>query len=198
MEVAGTVIGVLGLAGLFNTCIQTLDSLSAAARYGIDREILQTQIEVERVRLMIWGDVAGLAQILLDPSKQEATEDDLAALDESLQRAPLRAAVAGLLSCFARTLEDVEVLRKRYGLVPQAESKGKGTATSTVADKPAREILLATFRKTYSSFKDRQTSSQTLASPLTKARWAVADEPKFRELIAELKAVNDSLTSLLP
>ncbi|KAH7270926.1 prion-inhibition and propagation-domain-containing protein [Fusarium solani] len=200
MEVAATAIGVLGLAGLYTTCVHMLDTLSAAARYGIDRELLQTKIEVERVRLMIWGEAVGLNEINLDPSKTEVTEDELAVLDESLQTAALLTAVAGLLTCFVRTFEDVEVLQKRYGLVPPAKTKGKekDPTTTTVAEKPTGEILLTTFRKTYSSFKNRTASAQKQASPLTKARWVVADEPKFRDLLTQLKAINDSLTALLP
>ncbi|KAJ4152393.1 hypothetical protein NW754_004188 [Fusarium falciforme] len=155
MEVAATAIGVLGLAGLYTTCVHMLDTLSAAARYGIDRELLQTKIEVERVRLMIWGEAVGLNEINLDPSKTEVTEDELAVLDESLQTAALLTAVAGLLTCFVRTFEDVE-------------------------------------------FQNRTASAQKQASPLTKARWVVADEPKFRDLLTQLKAINDSLTALLP
>ena len=46
--------------------------------------------------------------------------------------------------------------------------------------------------------RDRAAAAQKQASPLTRARWAVADERKFRALITELKAINDSLMSLLP
>ncbi|KAK4141492.1 prion-inhibition and propagation-domain-containing protein [Dichotomopilus funicola] len=221
MEAAGLAIGVFGLAGLYSTCIELLDALSAAARFGVDRELLQTKLEVERVRLMIWGDSVGLTEVTLDSSKSAATEDDLAVIDESMQRPALRTAVAGLLACFVRVFEDVEKLQKRYGLVRQPESKRKGTpdalmastapatatATSAAAvassssstpDRPTRAILSATFRKTYASFQDRTTVAQKQATPLTRARWAVVDEPKFRALISELKAINDPLMSLLP
>ncbi|KAK6226119.1 TPR domain containing protein [Colletotrichum tabaci] len=202
MEIAATAVGVLGLVGLYSTCIEMLDALSSAARYGIGRELLQTKIEVERVRLMIWGDSVGLANIDLFAGKKEPTEDDLAAVDEGLQRRALRDAVAGLLTCFLRTFEDVEDLQKRYGLVPQGDQDSSVAAGSTgsgdIATQPAREPLTSTFRKTYERFQDRAAASQRRATPLTKAKWAIADEKKFRALIGELRAINDSLTSLLP
>lgn len=209
MEIAGTAIGVLGLAGLYRTCIEVLDALSAASRFGVNRELLQTRIEVERVRLMIWGDSVGLTEVGLDPSKSEATEDDLAVIDEALQRMALRMAVAGLLACFVRAFEDVEVLQKRYGLVPQKHEEtgvvrtdAAGTTVTETAllasERPAREILSATFRKTYATFQKRTLVAQRQSNPLRRARWAIVDEPKFRALISELKAINDSLTSLLP
>jgi hypothetical protein len=198
MEVAGTAIGVLGLVSLYGSCIDMLDALSSAARYGVDRELLQTKIEVERVRLMVWGTSVGLADIDLSAGgKTEATEDDLVAIDEGLQRAALRTAVAGLLTCFVRTFEDVEDLQKRYGLSPATPSLAAG-AGGTKEQLPGREMLTSAFRKTYARFQERTAASQKQATPLTKATWAVADEKKFRALIAELRAINDSLVSLLP
>ncbi|GKT57156.1 TPR domain containing protein [Colletotrichum tofieldiae] len=203
MEIAATAVGVLGLVGLYSTCIEMLDALSSAARYGIGRELLQTKIEVERVRLMIWGDSVGLADIELFVGKKEPTEDDLAGVDEGLQRTALRDAVAGLLTCFLRTFEDIEDLQKRYGLAPRGQP-GTAAASSTAAGpenaakQPARELLTSTFRRTYARFQDRAATSQKQATHLTKATWAVADEKKFRALIGELRAINDSLTSLLP
>lgn len=205
MEIAGTAIGVVGLLGLYSTCIEMLDTLSAAARYGIDREVLQTKIGVEKVRLMIWGDAVGLTELDLDPSTSEKdlTEDDLSVLDDALQRQSLRTAVAGLLACFVRTFEDAEELQKRYGLVvakqPEGSDGSKGSGGIPDEDARAtRDILLATFRKTYSNFQTRVSSSQRKTNPLIKARWAISDERKFRELIVELKAINDSLMGLLP
>jgi hypothetical protein len=59
-------------------------------------------------------------------------------------------------------------------------------------------MLLTTFQKTYARFQQRTLKVQEKSLPLKKARWAVTDERKFRGLTAELKAINDSLDSLLP
>jgi hypothetical protein len=196
MEIASTAIGVVGLAALFTTCIETLETLSAAARYGVNREILQTKIEVERLRLMVWGESAGLTDI--DPDRPEdETANDLGILDESLRGAALRPAVAGLLACFSRYFQDVEQLQSRYGLATQKKTQGK-QITPAITEAPTRQMLLSIFEKTYTRFQQRTFKVQQKTSALKKARWAVTDERKFRGLIAELKAINDSLDSLLP
>ncbi|KAL2865213.1 prion-inhibition and propagation-domain-containing protein [Aspergillus lucknowensis] len=195
MEIASTAVGIVGLAALFDTCIETLDTISSAARYGVNRQILQTKIEVERVRLMVWGDAVGITEISVERGEQEITEDELAVLDESLRGNTLRPAVAGLLACFVRYFEDLELLQKRYGLAPAQASIDTGSVVKTT---PTREMLLATFQKTYSRFHERHVQSQQGTSSLKKARWAVTDEKKFRALLGELKAINDSLASLLP
>ncbi|KAF7172147.1 hypothetical protein CNMCM5623_004401 [Aspergillus felis] len=190
MEIASTAISVIGLASLFSTCIETLDILSSAARYGINREILQTRIEVERLRLRVWGESVGLAEINPDSEESEITENDLAILDESIRSNTLRPAVAGLLTCFAHYFEDIEELQKRYGLAPrQNPALGKT---------PTRGTLLSKFQKTFLRFQERTSEAQKKTSPLKKAVWAVTDERKFRALLAEIKAINDSLVSLLP
>lgn len=196
MELASTAIGVVGLAALFSTCIETLDTLAAAARYSVDREILHTKIEVERLRLMIWGESAGLTDI--DPSRPEdESAYDRDFLDESLRGAALRSAVAGLLACFSNYFEDIEQLRSRYGLSTQKQNQEK-ESTPVMTEAPTRQMLLATFQKTYARFQQRTAKVQASTSTFKKAKWAVTDERKFRNLIAELKAVNDSLDSLLP
>lgn len=196
MELASTAIGVVGLAALFSTCIETLDTLSAAARYSVNREILQTKIEVERLRLMVCGESAGLTDI--DPSRpDDKTGYDLDFLEESLGGAALRPAVAGPLACFSHYFEDIEQLRSRYGLVTQKQDQEK-ESTSALAEAPTRQILFTTFQRTYARFQQRTAKVQASTSALKKAKWAITDERKFRNLIAELKAINDSLDSLLP
>ncbi|OBT62208.1 hypothetical protein VE03_08056 [Pseudogymnoascus sp. 23342-1-I1] len=197
MEIASTAIGVVGLASLYSACIGTLDAISSAARYGINREILQTKIEVERIRLMVWGESIGLSEIDFQRPDKNTNEDDLAVLDESFQRTALRTAVAGLLTCFANTFEDVEELQKRYGISPRRETERQENA-SAIAGKPTREMLLGTFQKTYSRFQERTIAVQKETTPFKRAMWAVTDEGKFQALLAELRAINDSLASLLP
>ncbi|KAJ5369216.1 uncharacterized protein N7496_008976 [Penicillium cataractarum] len=196
MELASTAIGVVGLAALFSTCTETLDTLAAAARYSVNREILQTKIEVERLRLMVWGESAGLTDI--DPSRPEdETGYDPDFLNESLGGAALRPAVAGLLACFAHYFEDIEQLQSRYGLVTQKQNQDK-ESTPALAEAPTRQILLTTFQRTYARFQQRTSKVQASTSAFKKAKWAITDERKFRNLVAELKAINDSLDSLLP
>lgn len=206
MEAAATAVGIVGLAGLYGTCMVILDALSSAARYGIDREILQTKIEVERIRLMIWAESAGLADIDLSSDKNDPSEDDLAGIDDGLHRTALRTAVASLLTCFVRTFDDIEELQKRYGLALESLNSRQADATTPPqagsleedTEPSARKFLTSTFSKTYARFQGRVAASQKQATSLSRAKWAVADETKFRALINELRAINDSLISLLP
>jgi hypothetical protein len=101
-------------------------------------------------------------------------------------------AVASLLVCFIKFLEDTEQLRERYGLTEQPADEEMKDATL------GESILGTTFKRTYDRFRNNPIKRQKQTSLFTKTKWAIKDESKFRLLIEELKGINDSLSSLLP
>ncbi|KAL4994247.1 prion-inhibition and propagation-domain-containing protein [Aspergillus recurvatus] len=194
---ARTAVGMVGLATLLNNCIETLGTLSSAAKHGDNRRILQTKIEVERLRLEVWGECAGLTGIRLERAENETeiTDKELAAVDESLRESALLPAVSALLTCFAGYFEDVERLKQRYGLAPTPDSK-RSAGSEQPTTKP--EVLHAPFHKTYTPLEERITRAQKEGSPVERSMWVVTDEWKFRSFLSALAAINDSLASLLP
>lgn len=180
IAIASTVISVASLAALFSTCLDALDTISAIARYGIDHEILQVKVEVEKVRLLLWGQAVGLA-------------GDVADIDKALEREYVRNAVASLLVCFVKFLEDTERLRDEYGLIEQSVNARMDAPTT-----PAENILGRTFKRTYDKFRNNPIKRQKETSLFTKTKWAIKDESKFRSLVKELRSINDSLGALLP
>ncbi|RPA89062.1 hypothetical protein L873DRAFT_1723561, partial [Choiromyces venosus 120613-1] len=186
MEVAGTVIAVASVVGLFSAALEIFDYVQSATAFGPTHEVLQIKIEVEKVRLLIWGQSIGL-----DGSADQ--RDD--AVNEALDREYLRTAVAGLLVCFVKIFEDSEKLRDRYGLVQRVDP---GTGTGTGMENLDQRLLGSTFKRTYDKFRGNPSGRQRGSTLVLKMRWAVADEKRFRRLVEELKAINDSLNHLLP
>jgi len=186
MEVAGTVLAVTGIVGLFNTALEVFDYVQSAAAFGTTHEVLQVKIEVEKVRLLIWGQSIGM-----DGSADQ--RDD--AVNEALDREYLRTAVAGLLVCFVKIFEDSEKLRDRYGLVLRVDP---GTGTGMETENLDQRLLGSTFKRTYDKFRGNPSKRQKDSTLALKIRWAVADEKHFRRLVEDLKAINDSLNHLMP
>lgn len=186
MEVAGTVLAVTGIVGLFNTALEVFDYVQSAAAFGTTHEVLQVKIGVEKVRLLIWGQLIGM-----DGSADQ--RDD--AVNESLDREYLRTAVAGLLVCFVKIFEDSEKLRDRYGLVQRVVP---GTGTGMETENLDQRLLGSTFKRTYDKFRRNPSKRQKDSTLALKMRWAVADEKHFRRLVEDLKAINDSLNHLMP
>jgi hypothetical protein len=192
MDIAGTVIAVAGVAGLFSTALEILDYVQSAAAFGTTHEVLQVKIEVEKVRLLIWGQSIGLGG--------SADQRDDAA-NEALDREYLRTAVAGLLACFVKIFEDSEKLRDRYGLVQRVDpgtGAGAGAGMEMEMENLDQRLLGSTFKRTYDKFRGNPSKRQKDSTLALKMRWAVADEKRFRRLVEELKAINDSLNHLLP
>ncbi|CAG9986134.1 unnamed protein product [Clonostachys byssicola] len=60
MEVAGLVVGVAGLAGLFSTCLDALDKTQQYRNSAEDMHHLETQFQAENLRFQQWGRDIGL------------------------------------------------------------------------------------------------------------------------------------------
>ncbi|KAK4244267.1 small glutamine-rich tetratricopeptide repeat-containing protein 2 [Corynascus novoguineensis] len=209
-DVAGLVIGV---AAMWQTAVAVYELVDSSQQYGMDYEILNVKFEVERVRLICWGDAVGLNSLLVShdsndpPGNSRAESNDSSngvsnqKLDPRLNREEIRTAVIRLLGCIQHAFEDTSRLQDRYGLQPSS-----GTAATTVLESEetgpppsqTQRILHGVFKRAYENLRkvarDRQRDT-----PLTRRTvWAVRDRKKFITLVAELRSFNDSLESLFP
>ena len=59
-DAAGLAIGIISL---WKTCVQVFDIVDSSKKYGMDFELLRLKLEVERIRLLMWGDIIGLNEV---------------------------------------------------------------------------------------------------------------------------------------
>jgi hypothetical protein len=111
MEPISFATGVLGLSGLFSFCIDLFDVLASRKAYGETYEMLLCQVEVERVRLLLWGEEVGLVAVY---NSRDA--DTPPPYHERLERPEVRKVIFDSLSFLKRSFEESEVLGKRYQL----------------------------------------------------------------------------------
>lgn len=62
MEAAGLAIGVIGIAGLFNTCLDSLSRFQAYKSSTADSHILDTRFRAARARFEKWGSGVGISE----------------------------------------------------------------------------------------------------------------------------------------
>ena len=55
-EPIGLAIGVVGLAGLFSTCVECMDYISLGRDYGKDYELSLMKTILLKARLNAWGE----------------------------------------------------------------------------------------------------------------------------------------------
>ncbi|KAH9476040.1 Small glutamine-rich tetratricopeptide repeat-containing protein 2 [Psilocybe cubensis] len=164
----------------WQNCVEVFDIVDSSHRYGIDYEIARVKLEVERIRLLEWGNAVGFG-----------TEDsNTSTFDARLDRAEIRNTVLRLLGCVHHVFEEAGRLQERYGL------------HQITADQQENELrilpLAAIFKRAYAplirSSKDRQSNT-----PLPQKKlWAIRDKKKFEDMINEIRGFNDSLDQLFP
>lgn len=76
MEAAGLAIGIVGIAGLFNTCLDSLARFQSYKSSSADSHILDTRFRAARTRFEQWGDSVGISQGLLLPDHYHGLNDE--------------------------------------------------------------------------------------------------------------------------
>jgi hypothetical protein len=76
MEPIGLGVGLLGLAGLFSTCLDVIDKFQAYKEYASDLHILNAQVKAEKLRLEEWGRSVGFEDGQLSTYHHSALDDE--------------------------------------------------------------------------------------------------------------------------
>lgn len=76
MEPVGLAVGIVGLAGLFSTCLEALDKFDSYKDFGTDFRHLAAQFYADKHRLEKWGEAVGvLRDQTLDSDPHPAFSD---------------------------------------------------------------------------------------------------------------------------
>jgi hypothetical protein len=60
MEPTGLAIGIIGLAGLFSTCLEVVEKVDSYKDFGVDSRAIISQFDADRLLLHQWGNAVGL------------------------------------------------------------------------------------------------------------------------------------------
>ncbi|KAF4994254.1 hypothetical protein FDECE_13193 [Fusarium decemcellulare] len=87
MEPIGLAVGVVGLAGLFSTCLDAVNRVQAYKSFGADSHILATRFQAAQVLLAQWGRKVGFAETNLSKNHHPALDeqDVIAAVEDVLR-----------------------------------------------------------------------------------------------------------------
>lgn len=75
MEPVGLAVGVLGLAGLFSSCMDAVERFDSWRNFTDESRSLGTHLEAEKLRLKIWGAAVGFDNGAVSPDHHEALDD---------------------------------------------------------------------------------------------------------------------------
>lgn len=182
-EAAGVALGVLAL---WKNCVAVFDMIDSSRRYGMDYEVLCVKLEVERVRLLCWGDAVGL----------NGGRDDQQSAEVRFSRIEVKMAVVRLLGCIQQVFEDSERLQESYGLQPLTAA---GTTGGNEVQLTQSQLILGgVFKRTYQTLRRVARDRQRTTPLARKTLWAIHDRKKFLQLVEEIHGFNDSLENLFP
>ncbi|KAJ3528123.1 hypothetical protein NM208_g10356 [Fusarium decemcellulare] len=179
MEAAGLVLGALGISGLFTACIQNFDIVVNSRNFGHEFDLLCTQLGLQRIRLVLWGESLGLVP---GPSEKRIPYHTM------IERDDIRPAIESTLNHLCLLLQNAEVVTGKYKL----EDGVKGVQEI----QPASSTGLAIFRERFESFKARIRKNQKAKSTWEVTRWAIHDSAKFKAMIGNIKDLMDGLESI--
>jgi hypothetical protein len=185
MEVAGIVIGVAGLAGLFNSCSSAFQLIQRGRAFGQDYKILETKLSNQELRLRAWGRACGLIDGTLHDTRLDEPE--------------LHCQLTKTLECIRQLLSDAKTLQDRYGVAPSTSipfirTPSDGTTSSAIATNPPGRLER---RSSLNRFLRRRSKAQPdQPANIATVIWVIEDREKFSELIKHLKDFIDDLEAL--
>ncbi|KAK3369520.1 prion-inhibition and propagation-domain-containing protein, partial [Lasiosphaeria ovina] len=174
-DVAGLVVGVLGIAGLFSSCVENFDIVVKARGFGEDYDLLCTQLSLQRVRFILWGETLGIVPGSSTPYNDRLNDDNI------------RPAIESTLHHLRSLCQKADLVTGRYDLQDSVAAQALEDA------QPASSVGLIIFRERFESFRARIRRNQKTKSTWTVTRWAVHDLPKFRAIITSIRELIDGL-----
>ena len=181
MEAVSLTVGVVALAGLFSTCIDCFDIFETAHTLEGECKILLVKLDLEKTRLLIWGNTAGIM-------------DDTNGRSSELGDIGIRKLVERCLESIRCLLTDSEKLQQKYGLQLTTGMEPKVGRYKNFLSTTSMNV----FRTSYKRFQSRSSEEQGRPTLLSRTKWAIHDKVKFESLINHLKDLLDGLNQVLP
>jgi len=191
--IAGLALSAISVAALFTTCVECFNIVVSARDFSRDYELLCTELSLQKLRLLLWGESVGLAsrqgnRKLYDEmvcytllTLQTGTPGPYnSGLDDTV----VNPIVIKTLTAIKLLLEETQKYDEIYAL------KENEAAPTT----PSRGLSI--FKSTFERFSDNLRKNQKQKSVITVTRWAIFDADHFETKIARLRGFIDGLESV--
>ncbi|CZR53604.1 uncharacterized protein PAC_03484 [Phialocephala subalpina] len=190
MIMAGVGTGVKTCVALFNLCVGIYDLVDRGGSYGKDYTNLITKLDVEKFRLLTFGETTQL--IGFDTTIQTTPNRSNFNMVASIQPQTWEL-IARVLCSIKQVFDDMKSVDKRYGLKQVKVVSVKGASSDLITSSSPS----GPFKDIFQAFQARITTVQTQEKMTNKARWAIYDGEKFKKLIERLHSWNDGLYNIL-
>ena len=180
VEPVSLTIGVVALASLFSTCIECFDYFRAVQVLEEDFELLLVKVDVEKTRLLIWGNAVSV----LKPEGEGRVPE--------LNNSQKTVLIGRCLERIKSLLSHTDKFQNLYGLQSSADAE-KDSRNHHILSINSMSVFWTSYRRFWARFAGDQSRS-TLAM---RTRWAIHDKAKFEGLIYHLKDLIDGLNQVV-
>ena len=197
-EAIGLVSGSITIVKLFHTTVQIFDIVNTSKEYSADIHLLCSKLELERTRLLTWGELVGLSEIdRIGPQS---------APDNRIYHSSYHGLIVHHLNRLLQLFEKVQRFLDKHGvrLEPDQEVEAMSesdvstimsrNSRTTMVRRPVQKVFsgqLATLRKSIQKH-------QTTVPWFKKAKWAVYQGDRFKKFVEEIRSLINGLHDILP
>ena len=158
--------------------IKAFDAIERGKHFARDHVVLLARLDIQQEMLLIWGRTVGLS----------AASD--ASLAERLLETRVRRLIQTHLECVQVIFDDVDQLKKKYGLI---NINGSGYAITD--HRQVGAVSEANIQPT-ALLRARLSWTQKHTSLVVKGKWAIHDGSRFKCMVAELEDLIADLRDL--
>lgn len=171
----------IGIASLFSTCIECFDYFKAAQSLAEDLKIILVRLDIEKTRLLIWGNAVGILKV---DDKERARE-----LQDLTKVETIEKCLDQIKTLFIGT----DKLEKEYGLKPATPHEATLESGFDSLSKNSMDVFKTSCRR----FLVRKVASSARHSLISKTKWAIHNKAKFEGLRGHLKDFIDGLHEVI-
>jgi hypothetical protein len=180
-ETAGLAVGVVALAGLFNSTVECFEFVQLGRTFGKSFQTSQLKLDNARLRLSRWGESIGL---------NDDVRDTVSLQGRCGSEATVKHAEA-LLGQIVELFAEAEGTSNKY-------KKRKEPQHDSLAAYDPQTDLDPVIAKLHEKMRQLAIERQNRSGVRQKAKWALYEEKQFRRLIEDIIELVDSLVELFP
>ncbi|KAF3481171.1 kinesin light chain [Arthroderma uncinatum] len=179
-EAAGLVVGVVGLAALFNNAVECFDYVQLGRKFGKDFQTCQLKLDNAKLRLSRWGAALGLnegagGRLKIPPQEMAQAE----------------ALMGQILELFA----DAEGISDKFKCQARTDVADVTTDLSLAVCDPRTDLDPA-LRELHEKMRELAITRQKQTGLRQKAKWALYEKKNFTGLLEDITELVDALVNL--
>ncbi|KAF4953452.1 hypothetical protein FSARC_12389 [Fusarium sarcochroum] len=180
MEATGLVVGIVGLAGLFNNAIDWFDYIQIGKSFGTKVETSLLKLDNARLKLSRWGDAAGLSGGVDNATSLPPSIGSLAEIRQAERN----------LGQIVKLFEDARKVSEGFKDGGQSEEQN-----DLFNERTDMDLITASLHQKMVQISRKR---QNRASLTRKAKFAVYGEAQLKVLIEDITKLTDDLVELFP